>query len=74
MFYNYKILTVNNEEILYLYVNSIYEFSSELDYKNKEQSIFNKIKDYINVMDIKFNGKKLKEIKWYIHLSMIVNL
>lgn len=59
MFYNYKILTVNNEEILYLYVNSIYEFSSELDHKNKEQSIFNKIKDYINIMDINFSGKKV---------------
>jgi len=31
MFYNYKILELNNEEILYLYVNSMYEFSNELD-------------------------------------------
>lgn len=59
MFYNHKILTVNNEEILYLYVNSIYEFSSELDKKSKEKSIANKVKDYINIMDIKFNGKKV---------------
>ena len=59
MFYNYKVLTVNNEETLYLYVNSIYEFSSELDKKHKEKSIINKVNDYINVMDIKFNGKKV---------------
>lgn len=59
MFYNHKVLTVNNEEILYLYVNSIYEFSSELEKKHKEKSIVNKIKDYINIMDIKFDGKKV---------------
>jgi len=59
MFYNYKILEVNNEEILYLYVNSIYEFSSELDHSNKPKSIFNKITNYIKDMDIKFNGKKV---------------
>lgn len=59
MFYNYKVLTVNNEEILYLYVNSIYEFSSELNHNNKEKSIVNKVKDYINVMNIKFTGKKV---------------
>lgn len=59
MFYNYKILEVNNEEVLYLYVNSIYEFSSELEHNNKPKSIFNKIVDYIKDMDIKFNGKKV---------------
>lgn len=59
MFYNYKVLNVNNEEILYLYVNSIYEFSSELDHSNKPKSIFNKVRDYIDIMNIKFNGKKV---------------
>ena len=59
MFYNYKILEVNNEEVLYLYVNSMYEFSSELDKNNKPKSIFNKIKNYIKDMDIEFNGKKV---------------
>lgn len=59
MFYNYKILNSNNEEILYLYVNSIYEFSSELERKNKETSILNMIHDYIDAMDINFIGKKV---------------
>ena len=59
MFYNYKILEVNNEEILYLYVNSIYEFSSEFNYSNKPKSVFRKVKNYIKDMDIKFNGKKV---------------
>lgn len=59
MFYNYKILEVNNEEVLYLYVNSMYEFSKELDHLNKQKSIFNKVKEYIKDMDIKFNGKKV---------------
>jgi len=59
MFYNYKILEVNNEEVLYLYVNSFYEFSSELDNTNKPKSVFDKITSYIKDMDIKFNGKKV---------------
>ena len=59
MFYNYKILEVNNEEILYLYLNSMYEFSSNLDNKNKPKSIMSKINKYIKDMDIKFNGKKV---------------
>ena len=59
MFYNYKILEVNNEEVLYLYINSMYEFSTELDNHNKTKSIFNKITKYIKDMDIKFNGKKV---------------
>lgn len=59
MFYNYKILEVNNEEVLYLYVNSIYEFSSELDHSNKPKSLFGKVIEYIENMDIKFNGKKV---------------
>lgn len=59
MFYNYKILEVNNEEVLYLYVNSMYEFSNELDHSNKPKSIFQKVINYIKDMDIKFNGKKV---------------
>lgn len=59
MFYNYKILEVNNEEILYLYVNSMYEFSNELDHGNKPKSLFTKIVNYMKDMDIHFNGKKV---------------
>ena len=59
MFYNYKVLEVDNEEILYLYVNSMYEFSNELDKYNKPKSIVKKITKYIKDMDIKFNGKKV---------------
>lgn len=59
MFYNYKILDVDNEEVLYLYVNSMYEFSSELDKSNKPKSIFDKMNKYIKDMDISFSGKKV---------------
>lgn len=59
MFYNYQILNVNNEEILYLYVNSMYEFSSELGNINKEKKLLNKVNDYIHTMDINFNGKRV---------------
>lgn len=59
MFYNYKILEVDNNEILYLYVNSLYEFSNEFNNKNKPKSIFNKVNNYIKDMGINFNGKKV---------------
>lgn len=61
MFYNYKILTVNDEEILYLYVNSIFEFSLELENKinDKDTTVYNKVKNYIEIMDIDFTGKKV---------------
>ena len=59
MFYNYQILNSNDEEILYLYISSMYEFSNELDQNNKSTSIFNKVKDYIKLMDIPFEGKKV---------------
>ena len=59
MFYNYQILNVNDEEILYLYVNSMYEFSSELGETKKQETLLNKVNDYINIMDINFNGKKV---------------
>ena len=59
MFYNYKILNVNDEEILYLYVNSIFEFSSELGNTKKQEILSNKVNDYIHIMDINFNGKKV---------------
>lgn len=59
MFYNYQILNVNNEEVLYLYVNSMFEFSSELGKSKKKENILNKVNDYIHIMDINFNGKKV---------------
>jgi len=59
MFYNYKILNVNDEEILYLYVNSMFEFSSELGNTKKQEILSNKVNDYIHIMDINFNGKKV---------------
>lgn len=59
MFYNYKILESNNEEILYLYLSSMYEFSYEIDNSNKQKSIYDKISNYINDMDIDFNGNKI---------------
>lgn len=59
MFYNYQILNVNDEEILYLYVNSMYEFSSELGDAKKEQTLLNKVNEYIHSMEINFNGKKV---------------
>lgn len=54
MFYNYKV--VNN--ILYLYINDKCEIGSLFDY-TKNSSVIDKIKDYIKIHKIKFNGTKV---------------
>lgn len=59
MFYNYNILNVNDEEVLYLYVSNMYEFSIEFDKPNKIKSLYGKISEYIKNMDINFNGRKV---------------
>ena len=59
MFYNYQILNVNDEEVLYLYVNSMYEFSSELGNEKKQETLLNKVNNYIHIMDISFHGQKV---------------
>lgn len=59
MFYNHNILNVNDEEVLYLYVSNMYEFSIGFDKTNKIKSLYNKISEYIKDMDINFNGKKV---------------
>lgn len=59
MFYNYQILNVNDEEVLYLYVNSMYEFSSELGKEKKQETLLNKVNNYIHIMDISFHGQKV---------------
>ncbi len=59
MIYNYQILNSNNQDILYLYLNEMEEFSQDLDNKVKPQKIFEKINNYIQQMGIIFNGEKI---------------
>jgi len=73
MFYNYKILDSNNEEILYLYVSSYFEFSKELDKRNKNESLTKKIREYLNDLNINFNGNKVMLIVDGLIIGSITN-
>ena len=53
MFNNYKI----EDNVLYLYVNDKYEIGSF--FNNDNNSLINKVKDYIKKMKIKFDGTKV---------------
>lgn len=57
MISKYEIKQNNNEEILYLYLDYGYEMAQELGDIDKNFSIIDKVKQYINKMKIKFNGK-----------------
>lgn len=59
MFYRHLILKVNNEDVLYLYLNNYQEFSNEFKLKSKSETLYSKVKDYLNNRKIQFNGKKV---------------
>ena len=61
MFYKYLILNVNNEPVLYLYINNYEEFAS--DFKNKndnnKKNLYQQVKNFITTNKINFSGKKI---------------
>lgn len=59
MFSKHLILKVNNEEVLYLYLNDYEEFSNEFKNNNRQENLINNIKNYIINHKINFSGKKI---------------
>ena len=61
MFYKYMIVTTDNGEVLYLYLNNMEEFSKDFDQDNYKDdlSFYRKVYNYIKNMGITFNGKKI---------------
>ena len=59
MFYGYLVLNVNNEEVLYLYLNNYEEFSNEFNNNLKKENLYDKIINYIKYHRIDFKGKKV---------------
>ena len=61
MFYKYMVVTTDNGEVLYLYLNNMEEFSSDFDQDNYKQdlSFYRKVYNYIENMGITFNGKRI---------------
>jgi len=71
MFYKYLLVKENNKEILYLYINDIYEYSNENLTNPKEENIYQKIYNYINRCNIPFKGNKVSIVKNGIILASI---
>ncbi len=55
MFYKYKVMRINDEDVMYLYLTASYEFSSDLTNTN----ISKRVNNYINNSGIKFRGNKI---------------
>lgn len=56
MFYKNLITEVNGKKVIYLYLNSDYEISSDLYVRREKNKIFiNRARDYLNNMGINYN-------------------
>lgn len=58
MFNNYEVKKINNEEVLFLYIDNVTEFAA-LNKKHKKKNIKSHIDNYIKKQSIKFNGQKI---------------
>lgn len=59
MFYKHSILNVNGEDVLYLYISDYQEFSKDFKSYREKETLYEKIKNYIENMHINFNGRKI---------------
>lgn len=71
MFYKYLLITEDNKEVLYLYVNDIFEFSQDKETNNNQENIYKKTYNYINRSQIPFTGNKVCFVKNGIILASI---
>ena len=60
MFYKYIIASVNNEEVLYLYMSNSYEIAKDFNSSNTtDEDIKKRVTNYINNRGISFKGNKV---------------
>lgn len=59
MFYQYTILEVNGENVLYLYVDPHFEFSKDFTGDDRKRSIYDRVINYIRNQGIPFEGRKI---------------
>ena len=62
MFYKYMVVTVDNKDILYLYLNNTEEFSRDLTEQGNwenDLNFYHKISNYLKNNDIHFNGSRI---------------
>ena len=71
MFYKYLLVTEDNKQILYLYVNDIFEFPSDNLSTLINENIYHKVHNYLNRNNISFDGNKVCFVKNGIILASI---
>jgi len=71
MFYKYLIVNEDNKQVLYLYVNDVFEFSSDNINDDINNNIYHKVHNYLNRSGISFNGNKVCFVKSGIILASI---
>ena len=60
LIYNHKIKKLNNEEVLFLYIDNQYEFAREFTKKKaKSQKLIKQVEKYTKRRKIEFNGVKI---------------
>lgn len=71
MFYKYLLVTEDNKQVLYLYVDDMFEFSKDDDSKMNVDNIYHKVYNYLNRCNIGFTGNKVCFVKNGIIISFI---
>lgn len=59
MFYRHSVLEVDGKEVLYLYLNSTYEFAQDFYGNDRQRSIYERVTNYIRNRGIQFAGDKV---------------
>lgn len=71
MFSKYLIVNEKNSQGLYLYVNDVFEFGSDINSIVENNNIYNKVYNYLNRAKIPFKGDKVYFVKNGIVLGTI---
>ena len=71
MFYKYLIVKEENKQVLYLYVNDVFEFSSDINSYVEDENIYKKVYNYLNRNGVSFGGNKVCFVRNGIILASI---
>lgn len=71
MFYKYLVVNEDNKQVLYLYVNDVFEFSSDNENEIQDENIYQKVHNYLNRSGVSFTGNRVCFVKNGIILASI---
>ncbi len=71
MFYKYLVVNEDDKQVLYLYVNDVFEFSSDSSSYIEDENIYKKVYNYLNRNGVSFSGNKVCFVRNGIILASI---